>query len=279
MKNLLPLPTPPEHIHHFIAIRNRKKLVVRNVLVASHVAIESRFDAFAARVAAGNIEAIGASTLIAISDQLRLCYDSPTIRLGELLATIKTIQPAGQLKYCPYCQTTLGKTEDHYLPASRFPEFSVHPLNLIPACSTCNSTKGDDWLDHAGCRQYLQLFIDAIPTVDFLRVELITAPGVRSVGARFELLQAGMPDENWQLIESHFRKLNLIFRYEELGSDEIAAMLSACRSHREAGGPDVRRYLRLEADKAANLFGVNHWRAKILSALSVHPDTIRLTAP
>lgn len=279
MKQLVPLATPPSHLERYVAIRNRKKIVTRNVLIAHHAQIEARFDALAARIAAGDLETIGASTLLAISKELRLCYGSETKKLEELRAAIKEAQATGQLKYCPYCQTTLGGTDDHYLPAVLFPEFAVHPVNLVPACSTCNTTKGDAWLDGAGRRLFLQFFTDAIPAVDFLQVTLVTSPGVRSVGARFQLVQAGMSNADWELIRSHFDRLHLIERYEELGNDEIGIMLDSGRSHREAGGADVRHFLGLEAGKAERRFGRNHWRARILAALAAHPDVEVLTTP
>ena len=277
MKKLAALPTPPSHLDRYTAIRQRKHHATRDILTANHAAVEARYHALAACVATGSIEIIGGSTLLAISTELRHCYDSETIKLEELRTAIKQAQLVGQLKYCPYCQTTLGGTDDHYLPAVLFPEFAVHPLNLVPACSTCNSIKGHDWLDGVGRRQYLQLFTDTIPAVDFLQVTLVTQPSARSVGARFQLVQAGMPNAVWQLLKSHFDRLDLIGRYEELGSDEIGEMLEAGRSHREAGGTDVRRFFQLQASKAEQKFGRNHWRATILRALALHPDAVNLT--
>ena len=279
MKALTPLPIPPSYLERYAGIRDRKHLVTRAVLVANNAEIQARYTVLAAHTAAGTVEAIGPSPLLVISKELRLCYSSETKKLEELRKAIRKAQPNGQLKYCPYCQTTLGETDDHYLPAVLFPEFAVHPLNLVPACAKCNSIKGDDWLDAAGLRQYLQLFIDTIPAVDFLRVELITCPGVRGVGAQFELVQAGMPGPIWQLVESHFRKLDLIARYEDQGSNEVGEMLESGRSHREAGGIDVRRFFELEAGKAEDRYGRNHWRAKILRALGAHADVEDLTRP
>ena len=47
---------------------------------------------------------------------------------------------------CPYCGGVgeLG-TLDHYLPKSRFPAYSVLPLNLIPACGVCNTGMGSNF--------------------------------------------------------------------------------------------------------------------------------------
>lgn len=279
MKALLPLPTPPSHLDRYANIRNSKHLVTRDVLLANHASIEARFTALANHVGAGTLDLIGNSPLMAISNELRLCYGSGTKALGILTTAIKDAQSDGQLKYCPYCQTTLGGTIDHYLPAITFPEFAVHPLNLVPSCAKCNSTKGDDWLNAAGQRLYLHFYTDVMPAVDFLEVELVTSPALRSVGARFNLVQAGIPDQDWRLIQSHFRKLKLIERYDDQGSNEIGEMLESGQSYRQAGGTDVVHFFELEAGKAEGRYGRNHWRGKILRALAAYNELDNLTTP
>ena len=42
---------------------------------------------------------------------------------------------------CPFCSVRQVDTLDHYLPKSKYPIFSVTPLNLVPACSNCNTGK------------------------------------------------------------------------------------------------------------------------------------------
>ena len=279
MKALVPLPVPPSHLDRYVAIRDRKHHVTRSVLILNHAAVTARFADLAVRAAAGTLHSIPVSPLLGISRQLRQCYDSETKKLEELRKAIRDAQPAGQLKYCPYCGTTKGETDDHYMPAVRFPEFAVHPLNLVPACSRCNSTKGDDWLDAGGQRQFLHLFVDTVPATVFLEVDLVTVPTATSVGASFRLNRGAIATPVWQLIKSHFDRLKLIDYYDELGSDEIGEMIGSAKSYREAAGPDVRGFLNYEAGKAEGLYGLSHWRARLFRALAVHPDTDRLTQP
>ena len=53
---------------------------------------------------------------------------------------------------CPCCDSVFtdsananekGYTLEHYFPKSLYPSICLHPLNLIPMCSGCNSRKGD----------------------------------------------------------------------------------------------------------------------------------------
>jgi 5-methylcytosine-specific restriction endonuclease McrA len=42
---------------------------------------------------------------------------------------------------CPYCAQRIVRTLDHYLPKSKYPIYSITPVNLVPSCSDCNKDK------------------------------------------------------------------------------------------------------------------------------------------
>lgn len=79
-----------------------------------------------------------------------------------------------------------------------------------------------------------------------------------------------MPAAQRRLIEVHFRRLQLIARYDELGNDEIAEILSDCKTHQEAGGSQVRIFLCGRAADRTIVHGRNHWTAVLMSALAEH---------
>jgi hypothetical protein len=82
----------------------------------------------------------------------------------------------------------------------------------------------------------------------------------------------GIPEAQWRLIASHFKRLRLIDRYNELGNDEIAEMLSVSNAYQEAEGPDVQTFLRNMAIDRRAVYGRNHWVALLMNALAGHPD-------
>jgi hypothetical protein len=165
MKSLARLPLPPTYITYFIAIRDAKRIPEedrgtakdhRRILTQSYQEIERRYASFEEAVDTRGLEAIGRSNEMQLTAaSLRSCYDGETKRLRELKDSIAEVQGLRVLKYCPLCGITSVATHDHYLPATLFPEFAVHPLNLVPCCLKCNSTKGDDWLNEDGNRLYL----------------------------------------------------------------------------------------------------------------------------
>ena len=43
---------------------------------------------------------------------------------------------------CPYCNTNVVSTLDHFLPKSEFVQYGITPVNLVPSCKDCNTGKG-----------------------------------------------------------------------------------------------------------------------------------------
>lgn len=277
MKRLTPLANVPPYLDHYVAIRDSKYNPTKAQLVAAHALVTQRYQAHDQAVAQGNMQDLQPSAAaVLISVPLRACYGSSTKPLEALKKAVRDAQPQRLLKYCPMCGTTLPKTFDHYLPAGKFPEFAVHALNLVPCCAFCNSTKDDDWLDAAGNRMFLHAYLDALPDEQFVRVALHQQPLLQGVGATFSLQHPpGVPQAQWQLIESHFARLKLLSRYDERGNDEIAEIVAGCRVFRETSAAgDVAGFLHGLADDRKNAHGRNHWIAVLMEAMAQHPNLL-----
>lgn len=271
MKTLIPLPPLPTYLDRFIAIRDKKHTTTREPLIAKHALLTQRYQDHEQAIALNALARLTQSpAVMKLSKPLRACYSSTTQPLKDLKKAIVDTQPKRQLKYCPMCGTALPKTYDHYLPAALFPEYSVHPLNLVPCCSLCNSFKGDDWLCAAGQRQYLHAYSDALPNEQFVHVTLYQHSALKGVGATFSLRRpTGVPVVQWRLIDSHFRRLHLIDRYDEEGNVQIAEILSDSKAYQDSGGPDVRAFLHGRAMDRKAVYGSNYWKAVLMQALAV----------
>ena len=263
----------PPYLDRYVAIRNRKHREIRTRLTAAHTLIEERYEVYAQAVDQGTLADLRShAQALQISDILRACYGGATQPLKQLKQAIKDVQPKRLMKYCPMCGTTLPGTFDHYMPAVRFPEFAVHPLNLVPCCAKCNSAKDDDWLSEDGKRQFLHAYTDQIPNLQFVIVTLHEDQALDGVGATFSLQRpTGLSDDLWELINSHFCRLKLIDRYDELSNDEVAEILSDCRAFCDAGGKDVRDFLSGRANDRSEVYGRNHWIGLLMSAMAQHP--------
>jgi hypothetical protein len=274
VKSLTVLPDDPSYLDRYVAIRDRKHLATRATLVAAHPVIEERYKAYADAVDNRSLASIESDAYsLLLSEELRACYKVATQPLKQLKQAIRDAQPKRLLKYCPMCGTTLPRTFDHYMPGVIFPEFAVHPLNLVPCCATCNSAKDDDWLTAAGKRQFLHAYTDELPDIQFVQVTLHEDHALAGVGATFSLVRpVGMDDDLWGLIDSHFHRLKLLDRYDERGNDEVAEILSDCRQFHDAGGQDVRAFLTGRADDRRTVYGRNHWIAVLMGAMAQHPN-------
>lgn len=270
MKKLDPISTPPDYIEIFERIRDRKRGVAKAVLVRNQAAIRTRFIDYETRFANNSLQGISDSTLGGIRAELRSCYGRNK-EMNALKEAIRDTQPTGRFVWCPYCGATTPTTHDHYLPAEKFPEFAAHALNLVPACSRCNSTKDDDWLN-AGLRQYIHFYLDEIPISPFLTVNITTNFVAQAVGANFAVQQAGMQPASWGLLEAHFRRLKLIELYDKYSNDLISTVLRSARSYIRAGGLDAATFLFNEATENATLYGEHGWRAVLLREMSRHQD-------
>lgn len=274
MRSLTALPDDPTYLDWYVAIRDKKHRATRASLTVAHDLIEERYEAHAAAVNNNSLASLQShAQALLLSDTLRSCYNGSTQPLARLKRAIQDAQPKRLLKYCPMCGTTLPRTFDHYMPAVRFPEFAVHPLNLVPCCSTCNSTKDDDWLSAAGGRLFLHAYIDEVPDLQFVKVTLHENAALAGVGATFSLERPnGVSDELWGLIDSHFRRLKLIDRYDEQGNDEVAEILADCRQYRDTGGPNIQSFLEGCAVDRATVYGRNHWIAVLMKSMADHPN-------
>ncbi|PMV79911.1 MULTISPECIES: hypothetical protein [unclassified Pseudomonas] len=272
MRNLIALPDDPTYLDRFVAIRDKKHKVMRANLTAAHALIEERYLAYAEAIDKSSLAGLKShAPALLIGETLRACYDGATQPLKQLKQAIKDAQPKRLLKYCPMCGTTLPSTFDHYMPAVKFPEFAVHPLNLVPCCAKCNSTKDADWLSGAGKRQFLHSYTDPVPDLQFVVVTFHEIAGFKGVGATFSLTRPiGLTDELWDLIGSHFQRLKLIDRYDELGNDEVAEILKDCRIHLDSGGQDLRVFLSGRAKDRRDVYGRNHWIAVLMESMAKH---------
>lgn len=212
--------------------------------------------------------------LMAHKDDLLSCYTGRTKKVKEIFALIEDAQPRRFLKRCPYCGVTLPKTYDHYLPEAHFPELSVHALNLIPCCGSCNSTKNNFWKNNTH-RTFLYFYKDLIPNVQYLNVNIIT--GADSIGAQFSIqIPINIQNPVWQVLFSHYEKLGLIFTYNELASDEVTEVFNACVAHIRCGGARVSQFVEALLAPEENLYGINHWRVVLMKKLAVSADFARL---
>lgn len=115
------------------------------------------------------------------------------------------------------------------------------------------------------CRQLSDL--------QFVKVRQHEDPAFDGIGAIFSVSRPpDVVDEPWELIDSHFRRLKLMDRYDERGNDELAGVLSNCREFRDAGGQNAQDFLSGRAQDRAGFYGKNHWIPVRMNATAHHTN-------
>jgi hypothetical protein len=85
----------------------------------------------------------GGESLNISSEEMEKLYSQDLVGKKEGREVYNQILANTDYNLCPYCSLRDVKTVDHYLPKSKFPTLAVTPINLIPACRDCNTTKLD----------------------------------------------------------------------------------------------------------------------------------------
>jgi len=147
---------------------------------------------------------------------------------------------------CPLCGHGIVKTLDHYLPKRVFPVLCVDPLNLVPACSDCNHTKGD-LVPSSPDRTPLHPYFDRVDGAAWLHARVLQDSPVR-----LEFFPDPPPSWGATLVARvahHFELFDLAKLYAVQANRTISGIRQQLARLREAGNREtVRSYLREEAD-------------------------------
>jgi hypothetical protein len=270
MNNLKPL--SKRHLHHLSEIIDAKT-GDRGVYLTKHRdELEKLFASYEKEFSANNLESIQ-NTAINLKGKLaRLslhCYNSSTGALAKLKQEITDNQESHLNHYCPYCGVGAGKQFDHYIPKTKFPEYAIHALNLIPCCSTCNGKKSETWLV-AGERVFINLYTDTIPVDQFLFAKIAwkKSKGIQVPAAEFSLARpSGCLKKDFNRITEHYKRLELLKRYREWTYSCYFSFHSAAKVEPTTDASIVKVRLKRFSDRFRTKYGNNYWQVVLMDAL------------
>lgn len=251
--------------------KNSRSAPLKSRVHARDNEIEVRFYEYDHAFETDTLEAIAEDHVMQeMRTDLQSLYNfksKPFQKLHELL-----IKPDGILDdTCPNCDKDSVESFDHLLPQTKFPEFSDHPLNLMPCCSECNGRKSANWIEN-GRRKYLNLYIDELPDLQYLFCEVRVSGD--SIECDFSLSNPnGIIDADlFRKIRNHFDALDLCRRYKNRSNQlvtELSSHVQLCKSF-TLGDINEKEYVRhILLDEIANRKqqdGCNDWRTLIFEA-------------
>ncbi|HEL5401828.1 TPA: hypothetical protein UOJ25_001943 [Stenotrophomonas maltophilia] len=170
-------------------------------------------------------------------------------------------------KKCPYCGLGQATTLDHYLPKSRFPQFSVSVCNLVPSCRDCQSKKGRDYALHKSS-QTLHPYFD---NPSFFNESWVKAEVVSGVATTIRFYVD--PPGGWSLamksrVQAHFIAHELEKRFGIEAACELAAVNESLAELRSNGQFNEIKYLLSNRAVGYARECVNSWQSALYAALA-----------
>ena len=165
---------------------------------------------------------------------------------------------------CPFCSTGTVTTLDHFLPKTKFPQYSVLVPNLVGCCQDCNKYK-DAVVSNNLKQQLFHPYFESIAG-RWLKAEIIEESQPRAI---FEVSESHELDSvTLTRAKNQFEILKLGASYATNASNEFRSIehqLSGLLD-KPNGSKNVRDYLKAEADSADHATISVEWKVAFYEA-------------
>lgn len=208
-------------------------------------------------------------------DALQDCYGSPTQSFKQFRKDYSARQHPAIQELCPYCMIETGWTLDHYIGQTAFPEYAILTKNLSPCCFKCNIQKNAAWREH-GAKVFINFYDDTFLQHRFLDATVLIHGNVPVL--RYQLIQpAAIIDEDFALIQRHFRALGLLVKYNNKAHNRFSTEIASIRKSIARGKSDaaIREDFLDRYDSHVDQYGPNHWETLVYLTLANHVPQVR----
>ncbi|WP_018462816.1 hypothetical protein [Segatella paludivivens] len=165
---------------------------------------------------------------------------------------------------CQNCTIDSVNTMDHILPKIAFPEYAVNGYNLFPCCSICNGYKADI-TDHSA---FLNLFIDELPSVQYLFVEVHDNIDCLNFDFFLSNSKGVISNSLYKKIENHYTNLHLIQRMKAASLTYLAEFISTNKHYyKKLGRESIIEAVLESIDEDRRAYGFNYWKCSLKLAL------------
>ena len=248
------------------AVENKNKN--KDILLNIQDKIESQFDIYSGKFRDKKLYEI---TSLAFSEEekesLINLYQYRSAIIQKIKGAILDSQEITINNTCQYCTLSEVSTLDHIIPKKSFPEFSVNPLNLFPCCAKCNSKKSNLWIKNDK-HLFLNLYLDELPNKKYLIADFDFKDNIPMV--TFSL---GNPENidnrTYEIIESHFSRLDLLRRMRERSNEKITDIINAIKGNYKLNSDidSVKSAIRETEENNKKVYGYNHWKSVLILSI------------
>lgn len=211
------------------------------------------------------INSLKKSELVKIYDQYFVSRKKPARKIYDALLN------AAKEK-CPFCGGIgTPRTLDHFLPKAHYPQFSVQPYNLVPACRDCNTDDKSHTFATNSEDQVLQPYVDKNNFFADQCIYAIYHTCTDDEPGDFEYFVN--PPDDWDEVDkkrvrNHFKDFDLARRYSTKAAELLGTVLNQIENLYQAGLDDETIDSVLLQPGIDSAPFVNHWQKGMYQALT-----------
>ncbi|RPD39435.1 HNH endonuclease [Chitinophaga barathri] len=252
-----------------VAVDGKTDRVAQASLTAAIPLITSRYQVFDNHNLRNELELLTQDAACnALREELLSLYEFGKPVVQQILNTLQAAQNRTVRHTCQYCTIGSIKSLDHIVNKGDYPEYSIHPQNLIPCCLECNINKGRFWV-HGGNRLFINLYTDELPKEQYLFTNI--TGNIAELDFDFELRQPkGIDIILWNRIVSHYNRMKLLGRLRHKAISEVTELLLLAKKTLECGTTkaDIIDIMLQQATISRREYGANHWKASMVESLA-----------
>lgn len=199
-----------------------------------------------------------------LKDDLFEMYSFDAAIVKEVKSWLKSHNPVTVYGVCQHCGIVPFDTMDHILPHQQYAEYAVHARNLIPCCTDCNRRKNE--------REILNLYIDVLPNVEYLFMDVRADEDTIDLTFRLDNSQGFVPQALFDKITSHYTKLELFDRMKTLANTRVSGFLTQIkRTFEKKGKQKVINEVLEDIEDLRRAYGYNYWEVAFQKGLVSSP--------
>lgn len=164
---------------------------------------------------------------------------------------------------CPLCSVRIVSTLDHFLPKSKYPIYSITPVNLVPACSTCNSNKKTSF-PTSESDQTLHPYYDNVENESWIKCSIIQS---LPISLNYEVKCPDYWSVNKKMrVKSHFDSYNINELFSSHANEELRGLKVQLQKLYNLEPDLLFEHIKDSYESRLSL-GVNSWQACMYYAL------------
>lgn len=173
---------------------------------------------------------------------------------------------------CPFCCGVNKPNQvDHFLPKAHYPQFSVAPDNLIPACQYCNEDFKKQYYAETKLEQIIQPYFD---NDKYFNEQWVFADYVPENAGEphhvnyYVRVPGDWSEEEEFRVNKHFELFDLAIRFREKSDQLLPTVMSQVESHQENPALDNELIIQCAIEPGINNAPfINHWQRAMFMAV------------